>query len=68
MSGEFTTLTLASGDLEATFVPDAGMVGCSLRHRGEAPLDDADLLIKVASLLAHRGNIDCLQGGCYVSK
>src|SRR6478735_8077344 len=35
MSGAFTTLTLASGDLEATFVPDAGMVGCSLRHRGE---------------------------------
>ena len=30
-------LTLASdGDgLEATFVPSAGMVGCSLRHRGE---------------------------------
>jgi aldose 1-epimerase len=31
-------LTLASpaaGGLEAAFVPDAGMVGCSLRHRGE---------------------------------
>src|SRR4051812_13007296 len=28
-------LTLASGDLEAGFVPEAGMVGCSLRHRGE---------------------------------
>src|SRR3954464_3971533 len=28
-------ITLASGELEATFVPDAGMVGCSLRHRGE---------------------------------
>lgn len=31
-------LTLASGDigsLEAAFVPGAGMVGCSLRHRGE---------------------------------
>jgi galactose mutarotase-like enzyme len=27
--------TLRAGDLEATFVPDAGMVGCSLRHRGE---------------------------------
>ena len=31
-------LTLGSGDadgLEATFVPSADMVGCSLRHRGE---------------------------------
>jgi hypothetical protein len=31
-------LTLGSGDadgLEATFVPIADMVGCSLRHRGE---------------------------------
>ena len=31
-------LTLASpaaGGVEATFVPGAGMVGCSLRHRGE---------------------------------
>ena len=31
----FTALTLASGDLEAAFVPDAAMVGCSLVHRGE---------------------------------
>ncbi|MDA0171485.1 aldose 1-epimerase [Solirubrobacter taibaiensis] len=29
------SVTLASGDLEATFVPEAGMVGCSLTHRGE---------------------------------
>jgi galactose mutarotase-like enzyme len=31
-------LTLASealGGIEATFVPEAGMIGCSLRHRGE---------------------------------
>ncbi len=27
-------LTLSSPELEAAFVPDAGMVGCSLRHRG----------------------------------
>src|SRR5689334_8068062 len=26
---------LTAGDLQATFVPDAGMVGCSLQHRGE---------------------------------
>src|SRR5512133_4321471 len=34
----FTALTLvddAAGGIEATFVPAAGMVGCSLRHRGE---------------------------------
>ncbi len=34
----FTALTLASpaaGGIEATFVPGAGMVGCSVRHRGE---------------------------------
>ena len=34
----FSALTLASpdaGSVEAAFVPDAGMVGCSLRHRGE---------------------------------
>jgi aldose 1-epimerase len=28
-------LTLADGELEATFVPGVGMVGASLRHRGE---------------------------------
>lgn len=33
----FRALTLSSeeGGLEAAFVPDAGMVGCSLRHDGE---------------------------------
>jgi galactose mutarotase-like enzyme len=33
----FPALGLSSpeGELEATFVPEAGMVGCSLRHRGE---------------------------------
>jgi aldose 1-epimerase len=33
----FTALTLASpeAELEAAFVPEAGMVGCSLRHRGD---------------------------------
>jgi aldose 1-epimerase len=30
-----TTLTAPGGDLEARFVPGAGMVGCSLTHRGE---------------------------------
>ena len=28
-------LTLEAGDIQAAFVPDAGLVGCSLRHRGE---------------------------------
>ena len=31
----FAALTLGDGGLEAAFVPAAGMVGCSLRHRGE---------------------------------
>jgi aldose 1-epimerase len=33
----FEALTLSSGEaeLEVAFVPEAGMVGCSLRHRGE---------------------------------
>ena len=33
----FEALTLSSedGEIEAAFVPEAGMVGCSLRHRGE---------------------------------
>ena len=43
MTGErtldgFSALTLSShaaGGIEAAFVPGAGMVGCSLRHRGE---------------------------------
>lgn len=42
----FEALTLSSGDgeIEAAFVPDAGMVGCSLRHRG-------------AELLGQRGGL-----------
>jgi galactose mutarotase-like enzyme len=37
----FETVTLRSGeaDVEATFVPGAGMVGCSLRHAGEELLE-----------------------------
>ena len=30
-----TLASAAAGGIEATFVPAAGMVGCSLRHRGE---------------------------------
>jgi galactose mutarotase-like enzyme len=35
-------LTLSAGDLEAVFVPEAGMVGRSLRHRGEELLGQRD--------------------------
>jgi aldose 1-epimerase len=38
MEDGFSALTLATSDdgtFEAVFVPGAGMVGCSLRHRGE---------------------------------
>jgi aldose 1-epimerase len=40
---------LRSGDLAATFVPTAGMIGCSLEHRGE------ELLVQRAGLDAWRG-------------
>src|SRR5215218_1120609 len=35
----FQTVTLAAGDLEASFAPGLGMVGVSLRHGGEELLD-----------------------------
>src|SRR5918995_6768278 len=35
----FEAVTLAAGALEATFVPQLGMVGASLRHAGEELLD-----------------------------
>jgi galactose mutarotase-like enzyme len=35
-------ITLAAGDLEATFAPGAGMVCCSLRHAGEEVLAQRD--------------------------
>jgi galactose mutarotase-like enzyme len=31
----YPALTLSAGDLEATFVPQLGMIGASLEHRGE---------------------------------
>jgi aldose 1-epimerase len=40
----FDAVTLAAGPLEATFVPDAGMVGASLRHDGD------ELLARPATL------------------
>jgi aldose 1-epimerase len=36
---ETWTLVSAAAGLEATFAPGAGMIGCSLRHRGEELLD-----------------------------
>lgn len=35
-------VTLTAGDLEATFAPGAGMIGTSLRHRGEEVLAQRD--------------------------
>ena len=40
---------LRDGDLAATFVPGAGMIGCSLAHRGE-------------ELLVQRGGLDAWRG------
>ena len=47
----FTALTLSSHaqDLEAAFVPGAGMVGCSLRHEGSELLGQRDGLAAYAS-------------------
>lgn len=42
---DLTPLTLTAGDLTATFIPGAGMVGSSLTHRGE-------------DLLGQRGGVD----------
>jgi aldose 1-epimerase len=38
----FGAVTLRAGELEATFVPELGMVGASLRHAGEELLDRRD--------------------------
>ncbi len=44
----FEALTLSSedGEIEAAFVPDAGMVGCSVRHRGAELLGQRDGLAR----------------------
>jgi galactose mutarotase-like enzyme len=46
----FAALTLSSDEreLEAAFVPSAGMVGCSLRHRGDELLGQRDGLAAYA--------------------
>ena len=50
-SDGFETVTLASpgGALEATFAPEAGMIGCSLRHFGEELLHQGDGLAEYAA-------------------
>ena len=47
--GQLEALVLTDGDLRATFVPRAGMIGCSLMHRGE-------------ELLVQRGGLDGWRG------
>jgi len=47
--GQLEAVVLAAGELEATFVPAAGMIGSSLRHRGE------ELLVQRGGLGAWRG-------------
>jgi aldose 1-epimerase len=47
--GQLEAVVLADGDLRATFVPGAGMIGCSLLHRGE-------------ELLVQRGGLDGWRG------
>ncbi len=45
----FPTLTLASSELQASFAPTAGMVACSLRHRGGELLGQRGGLAKYAA-------------------
>jgi galactose mutarotase-like enzyme len=47
--GQLEAISLADGDLRAVFVPGAGMIGCSLQHRGE-------------ELLVQRGGMDAWRG------
>jgi aldose 1-epimerase len=47
--GQLEAVALADGDLRAVFVPAAGMIGCSLQHRGE-------------ELLVQRGRLDAWRG------
>ena len=44
-----TTLISTRSETEATFVPGVGMIGCSLRHRGEELLGQRGGLAKYAS-------------------
>jgi galactose mutarotase-like enzyme len=48
-AGHVSAVVLAGPDLEATIVPGAGMVGASLRHRGD-------------ELLVQRGGLDAWRG------
>jgi aldose 1-epimerase len=47
--GQLEAVALADGDLRVVFVPGAGMIGCSLQHRGE-------------ELLVQRGGLDAWRG------
>jgi aldose 1-epimerase len=47
--GQLEAVALADGDLRAVFVPGAGMIGCSLQHRGD-------------ELLVQRGGLDAWRG------
>jgi aldose 1-epimerase len=47
--GQIEAVALADGDLRAVFVPAAGMIGCSLKHRGD-------------ELLVQRGGLDAWRG------
>jgi aldose 1-epimerase len=47
--GQLEAVALSDGDLRVVFVPAAGMIGCSLEHRGE-------------ELLVQRGGLDAWRG------
>src|SRR5262252_2424461 len=45
----YPTITLSSADIEATFAPTVGMIGCSVRHRGAEVLGQRGGLAKYAA-------------------
>jgi hypothetical protein len=57
MAHQPARMTSPSGRLEATFVPDAGMVGWSLRHDGD------ELLGRRASLSEYRASFEIRVAG-----
>jgi galactose mutarotase-like enzyme len=48
-TGGYPTVTLSSADLDATFAPTIGMIGCSIRHRGTELLGQRGGLAKYAA-------------------
>ena len=58
-----TLASAAAGGIEATFVPGAGMVGCSLRHRGDELLGQRRRAARLRRRPGHHGHPAALSVG-----